>query len=236
MYYVISKSVNTEGKRSILATIASREQARTQARELGGTVKTEAEFNELLATGVMAQAQAATPAETEKPAETPAATPAPAPAAAQATGPDVASVATVVEHAAQVANGAAKVAAEAAALLAPATGKGASIMAMAHSIKSTKPVRRTVGKQEAAEPKRPATDDGVLAAAREHLLSIARPEAKKTKVQIVRDLALWGDKKLQRRDVFALIKSYPGSDLGIADATISTQFQFARSGKERQHG
>lgn len=225
MYYIISKTADNTGKRPLLETAEHRDDARGRAQVIGGTVKTTIEYELMLEAGKVYKPE---PAPVE-------AAPEPELVGPVRTAPSDEAVATVVAHAAQVASQASAVAAEAAALLGTVTGRSASIMAMAHQIKATRPTRKTIGKQEKADPKRPATDEGVIAQAREHLLAIARPEAKKSKVQIVRDMALWGNKKLQRKDVFGLIKSYPGTDLGIADATISTQFQFARSGKDRQH-
>lgn len=94
--------------------------------------------------------------------------------------------------------------------------------------------------QRVRELKRPPTDGDVVAEAIQFfndLVAKADADGSVTKVQYVRALAKWpeGSKKpaLQRRDVFDIVAMYP--ELEIAPATISTQFQFARSGKAKQN-
>lgn len=85
-------------------------------------------------------------------------------------------------------------------------------------------------KKKIAQPKtkakstRAETSPDVLAKGKAALQAAVKAEL--NKVGIVR--AVSGVKGLQRRDVFALIQAH---NLGIADATISTQYQVTRSGK-----
>jgi hypothetical protein len=107
--------------------------------------------------------------------------------------------------------------------------KAVALVEMAKVIKATNHERKTVGKAAKA-PKRVATPEAVLAEALVYLK--AGVKAQVNKVTLVRGLATWvaADNKtrLQRRDMFALIGQV---DYPIAGATISTQFQLARSGK-----
>lgn len=255
MYYILSKA-DEAGKRTVLATDPQREGARQQAKALGGVVRNEKEYLELAAAdhiddGASERAveannagegtgqrsgdlQAAIEAGTQgNPTGDTGDTPPEHNRRATDSPEHKKAVEGVVQHAQKVATAAVGVALEAAALL-DGNVDPSGILAAAKKIAKTPRVRKTVGAKAAAEPKRPPTDEGVLLAANEFLKTLAQPEAKKSKVQIVRELALWQGKKLQRRDVFELVKNYP-VDLGIAPATISTQFQFARSGKEKQN-
>lgn len=105
----------------------------------------------------------------------------------------------------------------------------ASMLAMAEEIAKTAKTRNTIGKKVKA-PKRVATAPEVLAAAEAFLAEGVRVGA--NKVNLVRGLALWSHEvdgvQLQRRDMFTVFKAV---GVEIADATIATQFQVARSGK-----
>lgn len=115
--------------------------------------------------------------------------------------------------------------------VAPETIKpAATMLAMAEEIAKTAKTRNTIGKKVKA-PKRVDTAPEVLAAAEEFLR--AGVAAGATKVNLVRGLALWSSAEsngvqLQRRDMFTVFKAV---GVEIADATIATQFQVARSGK-----
>jgi hypothetical protein len=99
-----------------------------------------------------------------------------------------------------------------------------SILDSARKIASTPKVRQMPAK-EAKMPKRVNTDEDVLADAMGFFEGLV--DTGHNKVRIVREMALWRDQALQRRDVYEIVHAHP--QLAIADATVSTQFQLARS-------
>lgn len=120
--------------------------------------------------------------------------------------------------------------------VAAATGepaKAPSLLDAAKGILAKPAGKQTMGGKAKAEPKRPATDAAILAAARVALAAMCAVEGA-TKVGIVRSISTWQVNALQRRDVFAIMRdaegyAAPAVCKDIADATISTQFQVARA-------
>ena len=238
-YFIISKTEDSNGKRGLIDTMDNRQEARNKAKELDGTVKTQAEYDELVAagkinTGEIAQGESQAEGEGSSTEDV-----------TLRVDTDTAAVVNANPEGAVAHLQNAVTSGEAAQVAAdlmgdkpqdgqpPVNGGAGSIMELAQQVKTATKVRKTVGTKEKLI-KRPPTDSGILEAASEELKKLVNTKDI-TKVQIVRGLAMWNGKKLQRRDVFKLIKDFP-KPLEIADATISTQFQFARSGKERQNG
>lgn len=215
MYFVISKTETSNGQRTILkGDIASREDARTFARENDGSVKTSVELTQMIGDGKIVISQPITQ-ETPTVSQNQFPTP-PAPVintrspAADPTDPAQTNVTAPEQKTLSISDAAEQVASE-----------------------STK--RTTVGKKEKAPPKRVKTADEVLARARTYVseeLAPALTTDRISKVEFVRSLSLWEDKALQRSDALALTAA---ADVGISPATVSTQFQFARSDRMNAH-
>jgi hypothetical protein len=117
---------------------------------------------------------------------------------------------------------------------APTTPTPASWIDMARDVKASAKRANTLGIKEKFL-KRYTTPAQVLHDAASAYIDHVAANADKplSKVMVVRWFASWKNEagaKLQRRDVFALIRER--ADLNdLADATISTQFQLVRSGK-----
>jgi hypothetical protein len=206
MFYVVSKNLNATGQRVLLASIGNREEAREFARNNEGTVKTEADFNQLQIDGKLAPAPIpATPANEKEIIMTN-----PNPAADKTD--EVNTNVTAPEEK-------------------PAD---ATILGAAEQVANEQSKRTTVGKKEKEEPKRVKTADDVLARAREHAKNLDKlvRTNQMSKVDFVRALALWEDKALTRGDALTITAD---RELGISPATVSTQFQYARSAKWEAH-
>lgn len=209
-YFIVSKATNELGQRTLLATIEGRTEARAHAKSVDGTVKTAEEYGWMLNNGKIHTAEVAAVADRSGDLQ-----------AAIEAGEQQQVEAVEQENQAEADSEQAAAEAEAEAPTSP-------ILAAAAEIAKAPRAKRTIGGKEKAAPKRPATGDDVLAQAAAHLVAFCKGNP--TKVQIVRELAAWNGNALQRRDVFAVIAGAP-VDLGIASATISTQFQLVRSGK-----
>jgi hypothetical protein len=208
MFYVVTKNLNATGQRVLLASLENRESAREFARNNEGTVRTEAEFNQLTVDGKLAAQIPSTPADEKEPIMTNETSP-----AADKTDEVITNVTAPEEH---------PVAAD------------ESIMGAAEKVASEQSKRTTVGKKEKEEPKRVKTADDVLARAREHAKNLDKlvRTNQMSKVDFVRALALWEDKALSRGDALTITAD---RELGISPATVSTQFQYARSAKWDAH-
>ena len=208
MFYVVTKNLNATGQRVLLASLGNREEAREFARNNEGTVKTEADFNQLTADGKLAAPLPATPADEKEPIMTNETSP-----AADKTDDVITNVTAPEEHPVAAAD---------------------SIMGAAEKVAGEQAKRTTVGKKEKEEPRRVKTADDVLARAREHAKNLDKlvRTNQMSKVDFVRALALWEDKALTRGDALTITAD---RELGIAPATVSTQFQYARSQKWDAH-
>lgn len=208
MFYVVSKNLNANGQRYVRAELENREAAREYARSNDGTVKTEAEFNQMTIDGKIAVIPTATATIEQEPTMTQDTSP-----AADKTDVVVTNVTAPEEH---------------------PTAADNSIMGAAEKTASEQEKRTTVGKKEKEEPKRVKTSDDVLARAREHAKNLDKlvRTNQMSKVDFVRDLALWEDKALTRGDALTITAD---RELGISPATVSTQFQYARSAKWDAH-
>lgn len=207
MFHVISKNPNATGQRVLLASIGNREEARMFARENEGTVKTDAELTQLASADKLIQLQPTAKEHIMTSEINP---------AADKTDEVVTNVTAPEEH---------PVAADK-----PAD----TILGAAEQTANEQAKRTTVGKKEKEEPKRVKTDDAVLARARDHVKKLDKlvRTNQMSKVDFVRDLALWDERALTRGDALALTAE---SELGISPATVSTQFQYARSAKWDAH-
>lgn len=207
MYYILTKNADSNGQRALLATLNTRGESREFARVSDGTVRNEAEFNAMVAEGKILQPQ------TQEPAMTNETSP-----AADKTDEVVTNVTAPEEH---------PVAADAAK---PAD----SILGAAEEVASEQAKKTTIGKKEKEEPKRVKTDDAVLTRAREFAQGLDKKVRtnQMSKVDFVRALALWENRALTRGDALTITAD---RELGIAPATVSTQFQFARSSKWDDH-
>lgn len=185
-YNVISKSQDSNGYRSLLATIDNRAEAREFAKANNGLVKTDAEViaYQLAKIGPVEAALNA-PITPERAAE----------------------IAAVVDTLPVVVN------------VADTNG----FIALATTIAKAPRVGRLVN-PKAKAAKRETTPAETIDRAVE-AVRVAIPFGI-TKVHAVRLLALFEEKVLQRRDVFAVFKQL-GDEYPIADHTISTQYQFA---------
>jgi hypothetical protein len=211
MYYITSKTV-VDGKRDLITQVESRADARIRARELNGTVRTQAEFDDMVAAGEIATAPNVV-----------------TPTAEQEVANDFPTTETVTEGPVQTMDQLATEEEERVMdEMVEEEEKVNPILAAAQRVADAPKVKRTVGVKEKAEPKRRTTTDETMAAAGHAMTEFAKTNP--TKVQIVRFLAAWNGNALQRRDVFKLVKGFI-VNLEIADATISTQFQLVRSGK-----
>lgn len=208
VYHVISKTRNDAGQATILrGDIESRDEARSFAKSADGTVKSDSELTTMLNDGKILVPQP-TKESTDMPSQNPNAEPTDA-GTQNTTAPE-----TNGEGAPQNAEGGV-----------PPNG---SIMGAAEQTAADQTKRTTVGKKAKPEPKRVATPEDVLAEAESDAQTLAErvKKGELSKVDFVRKLALWGDKRLQRGDAIKLTaKVLPE----IAAATVSTQFQFARS-------
>lgn len=206
MYYVTSKQANELGKRTLLGSVEKRETAREMARTQNGTVRTQAEYDDLVAAGEIETVEHVTEGPVESMGEM----------------MDADEARVEAETQKQVEEEQAK--------HAEPEAEESPIIAAARKVAAAPKVKRTVGAKEKAEPKRKATDPEVIKAAERHLRTFVQQDPAPTKVQIVREMAGWNGNALQRKDVFAVIKGCL-VDLEIASATVSTQFQLVRSGK-----
>ena len=207
MYYVLTKNADSNGQRALLATLNTRGESREFARVNDGTVRNEAEYNQYVSEGKIA----ATATATQEPIMTHEISP-----AADKTDDVVTNVTAPEEH---------PVAADK-----PAD----SIMGAAEQTASEQAKRTTVGKKEKEEPKRVKTSDDVLAQAREFAKGLDKNVRvnQMSKVDFVRALALWNNRALTRGDALTITAD---RELGISPATVSTQFQYARSAKWDAH-
>ena len=194
MYFVTTKAADhTDGSKfRIKAVTNKRDVARTEAARLHGTVRTQAEIDNLIATNRLEG--------TTLPGYV-----APEPVAT-----------TKADHGKKF------------AVPTP------SFLEMAEGVRAAAKASQTIGVKEKFK-KRVVTSQAVLDAAKAEFdaLVVSGAADDFTKVQVVRWFAAWKSAdavKLQRRDVFALIRSYSAYQV-IADATVGTQFQLVRSGK-----
>jgi len=210
MYYVLTKNANSNGQRTLLATLATRGESREFARINDGTVRNESEYNHLAAEDRIAY-PTATATATQEPTMTHETSP-----AADKTDDVITNVTAPEEH---------PVAADK-----PAD----TILGAAEQVASEQEKRTTVGKKEKEEPKRVKTADDVLARAREFAKGLDKKVRvnEMSKVDFVRALALWENRALTRGDALTITAD---RELGISPATVSTQFQYARSAKWDAH-
>lgn len=118
----------------------------------------------------------------------------------------------------------------------PEASQPNSIMGAAEQVAGEQAKRTTVGKKEKPEPKRIKTDAATLADAESDMRVWADKvkAGELSKVDFVRKVSLWNGRKLQRSDAIALTaKVFP--DGSISPATVSTQFQFARSDRMAEY-
>lgn len=210
MFHVVSKTNTVHGKRELLTSLEGREAAREFARNNGGTVKTEAELAQMTADGTLSTSNFALPATIEQePTMTHETSP-----AADKTDKVHTNVTAPEDH--------------------PAAAATETILGAAETVAGAQAKRTTIGKKEKEEPKRVKTPDETLAAARQYATELAKQvrSAQVSKVGFPRQLALWNDRALTRSDVIALVDE---QKLGISPATVSSQFQFARSAKWQEH-
>lgn len=206
MYHVVSKGRHYGPKQNqyllLKGSVDSRDDARAYARANDGSVKTDAELTQLIGDGKIEVPS------TQQPQEPSVSNQnqfpgAAAPADDQSTNPNP-------------------------------KPEAPSISGAAEQVANEQAQRTTVGKKAKPEPKRVKTSDEVLAAAREHIATLAPKVADQSmsKVDFVRDLALWNNRALQRGDAIKLTEE---ANLGISPATVSTQFQFARSDRMTEY-
>jgi hypothetical protein len=205
MFYVITKTLNANNERTLLAQFENREAAREFARGNEGSVKNDAEFAQL--TTDLKIAPIASPTIEQEPTMTHETSP-----AADKTDDVVTNVTAPEEH--------------------PKAAD--SIMGAAEQVANEQSKRTTIGKKAKEEPKRVKTSDDVMARARAHATELAKQvrTAQMGKVDFPRQLALWEGKVLTRGDVIQLVEE---QRLGISPATVSSQYQFARSDKWAAH-
>jgi colicin import membrane protein len=208
MYYILTKNADSNGQRALLATLHTRGESREFARVNDGTVRNEAEYNAMLAEGKIFGTQSTTEKEPTMTAEINPAT--------DKTDEVITNVTAPEEH---------PVAADK-----PAD----TILGAAEEVASEQSKRTTIGKKEKEEPKRAKTADDVLARAREFAKGLDKQVRtnQMSKVDFVRALALWEDRALTRGDALTITAD---RELGISPATVSTQFQYARSTKWDAH-
>lgn len=207
MYHVISKAPSADGRHTILCgDIPGRELARQYARENQGTVKTDAELTELVNGGKIVPSATATSKETE-----------------------VTTSDTTTQDADQGNTGGNP----------PADPPAdQTIEGAAEQVANEQAKRTTVGKKAKPEPKRVKTAPEVLDRARSFMKAAAEmvKAGDLSKVDFVRQVSLWKDEptgaKLQRSDAILLTAELV---LGISPATVSTQFQFARSDRMSEY-
>lgn len=203
MYYVLTKNADSNGQRTLLATLNTRGESREFARINDGTVRNEAEYNQYVTEGKIA-----TPATAiQEPTMTHETSP-----AADKTDEVNTNVTAPEEH--------------------PKAAD--SILGAAEQVANEQSKRTTIGKKAKEEPKRVKTSDDVMARARAHATELAKQvrTAQMGKVDFPRQLALWEGKVLTRGDVIQLVEE---QRLGISPATVSSQYQFARSDKWAAH-
>jgi len=205
MFYVITKTFNANNERTLLAQFENREAAREFARSNEGSVKNDAEFAQL--TTDLKIAPIASPTATQEPIMTHETSP-----AADKTDDVITNVTAPEEH----------------------PKASSSIMDAAEEVAGEQAKRTTIGKKAKEEPKRVKTSDEVMAQAREHATELAKlvRTAQLNKVSFPRELALWNNRVLTRGDVIQLVEE---QRLGISPATVSSQYQFARSSKWEAH-
>jgi hypothetical protein len=205
MYYVLTKNPDSNGQRALLATLTTRGESREFARVNDGTVRNEAEFNAMLNEGKIIEPQPT--AIEQEPTMTHETSP-----AADKTDDVVTNVTAPEEH--------------------PKAAD--TIMGAAEQVANEQSKRTTIGKKAKEEPKRVKTSDDVMARARAHATELAKQvrTAQMGKVDFPRQLALWEGKVLTRGDVIQLVEE---QRLGISPATVSSQYQFARSDKWAAH-
>jgi len=104
-----------------------------------------------------------------------------------------------------------------------------SFIDIAQAVHKTAKTSSTIGKKEKFLKRVITSPEVIEAATRFATDSVIGA----SKVNVVRLLTAWAaadGTRLQRRDVFAVIRKFSSLD-DLADATISTQFQLVRSGK-----
>lgn len=214
MYHILTKNTNAAGQRAVLrGNIESRDEARQFARENDGTVKTDAELTQMIGDGKIAVPSTPTPKETEVTTST---APATSNETTQSQDGAAGTTPTTEDNTGNTASAA------------------TSIEGAAEQVAAEQAKRTTVGKKAKAEPKRVKTAPEVLEDARTDMKTWAEQvrQGKLSKVDFVRNVALWNGKKLQRSDAILLTAEM---QLGISPATVSTQFQFARSERMNEY-